>query len=150
MIRRTADIDALEAEIDELESKLVTARRAAGDLLGDEIACDLAEAEAMTLRLKLDQHYRRYFRITKDAKCPLHSPESLIVTCPDCCRAWQYKPPANDSSLTLEAVLDLSAKLVEEAKRIGTAPVQAFSLVRWVSQLTNGERDALLMLKREE
>jgi hypothetical protein len=61
-------LDALDAEIDDLEAKLLDAQRNAGDLLGDDAEAARGEALAKILewqladRLRLSQRLNRAFR----------------------------------------------------------------------------------------
>lgn len=142
----TADeIDALEVEIDKLETAQVTARRTADELIDDDLAFALAEAESMMIRLRLEHRYRQYFKLAKTAragKCPIHPDDALIVACPDCCRAWDFKPVGE--VVPLDRGLELSSRLADQAKAVGAEPRQAFAIVRWISELTDDERAMLV------
>jgi hypothetical protein len=93
-LRAQDHIDALAAEIVSLKEEMVQARREAGDLHGDEVACQLAQATADVVKETLSLRLWQYFEAVEEdrrQKCPIHGPKTCIVTCPDCVEAWGWK-----------------------------------------------------------
>lgn len=125
----------LETEIVSLESEFVEAQRTASDLVGDELACQLAEADAMVARTRLDLRYKQYFEISRELRrrrCAVHG-DALTPTCPDC-----------SNVIPLERGLDLSARLLDEAKEIGVTAHQALRIARWMVELSEDDRAVLV------
>lgn len=54
-------LDVLAREIARLDEEVVTARRAAGDLDGGEVACSIMDAMAAEKRVELEEALRAYF-----------------------------------------------------------------------------------------
>lgn len=125
----------LETEIVSLEAEFVEAQRTAGDLVGDERACQIAEAEAMVAKARLDLRYKQYFEISREMRrrrCVVHG-DALTPACPDC-----------SNVIPLEHGLELSARLLDEAKAIGVSAHHALHIARWIVELNDNDRAVLV------
>lgn len=115
------DLDTLEGEIVELETTLVEAQRRAGDLVGDELAYAMADAEACCARLRLDQFYRIYFRVAREArssKCSVHG-DAILVSCPEC----EERNPLARKGAYAEYLQRVATREAEEARESGESLV---------------------------
>lgn len=138
------DLDTLGAEIVALETTLLDAQRRAGDLVGDELASALADAEACCARLQLDQFYRIYFRMAREARstqCHIHG-EAIRVACPECAErnpetrashdrylAMIAQHEADESGTSLVVDLAATAAAIAEGKAHNVEPATTLRIL---------------------
>lgn len=104
-LKKEDRLDELARDIRLFSTAIVDQERAAGELSECGLACDgedapellsaRLEARALEVRLRRDQALIAYFEENERArasKCPIHGPQMLIASCPDCCKAWNYSP----------------------------------------------------------
>jgi hypothetical protein len=148
VVKNEKDLDTLETEIDTLETAMIEAQRRAGDLVGDELAFALADAEAACARLRLDSYYRIYFRTARAARstqCRVHG-EAILVSCPECAernpyvrkahdeyiadvRAGEVREALEESGAKLVIDLQATAAAVEEGKRLDIEPAKTLRIL---------------------
>jgi hypothetical protein len=61
-------LDALSREIARLDAALIDLQRDAGDIVGDEVACELIGAAAAEARATLERKLREYYLVSEFAR----------------------------------------------------------------------------------
>lgn len=129
-LRPHDDLDELEREILRLGDDLVAAQRKAGDLLGDEFACQLAEAEGLMAKIRIDHKLRLYFRLSREARrarCSVHG-DAAYALCPECREAFLLRRP--DNVVPLSTSLQQSNDVTALANELGVEPAKALKIAR--------------------